>query len=588
MRNSLLFRIAVPYVFLVVFLISTIGIYLNSYIKTTLLTSLEQQLKVEATMLSDQVENLIRNNSLTGDLERIVNRNAALIDARISIIEISGRVVIDSEIDSNKLENHSNRPEVIEAINTGFGNDIRMSESINEELIYVAVPIINNQQETIAITRLSVPISDFSSKLISFQITLSIILVFIILVTFFISFLITKRTLKPLKKLLGAIEDIETKPQIFDGSSQKDEIEKLSEYIWKLTEKLKKQNEEIKQEQVTLSAVLNQMTDAVIIVDENGFIKLANPSAGRMFDFQEKPTTDRTIVEYFRNHKIVDLIKKIQKERIQDEISIEINQNKLFVHIIAKPLEEIYKNGVLLIIQDYTRIHRLEKVRSDFVSNVSHELRTPIASIKALSDTLQEGALEDPPAARRFLQRMNIEIDNLTQLVQELLELSKIESGRVSLKKILIDPLSLVRNVIDRMAVQAERSGLELSFKFPEKISTVDADPDRISQVFVNLIHNAIKFTEPGGSILIEVKEDNKNIVFCIRDTGIGIEKELQSRIFERFYKTDRARSSGGTGLGLSIVKHIIEAHNGRVWLNSNPGDGSSFYFSLPKNLPIK
>jgi len=586
MRNSLLFRIAGPYVFLVVFLISTIGIYLNSYIKTTLLTSLEQQLKVEATMLSDQVENLIRNNSLTGDLERIVNRNAALIDARISIIEISGRVVIDSEIDSNKLENHSNRPEVIEAINTGFGNDIRMSESINEELIYVAVPIINNQQETIAITRLSVPISDFSSKLISFQITLSIILVFIILVTFFISFLITKRTLKPLKKLLGAIEDIETKPQIFDGSSQKDEIEKLSEYIWKLTEKLKKQNEEIKQEQVTLSAVLNQMTDAVIIVDENGFIKLANPSAGRMFDFQEKPTTDRTIVEYFRNYKIVDLIKKIQKERIQDEISIEINQNKLFVHIIAKPLEEIYKNGVLLIIQDYTRIHRLEKVRSDFVSNVSHELRTPIASIKALSDTLQEGALEDPPAARRFLQRMNIEIDNLTQLVQELLELSKIESGRVSLKKILIDPLVLVRNVIDRMAVQAERSGLELSFKFPEKISTVDADPDRISQVFVNLIHNAIKFTEPGGSILIEVIEDNKNIVFCIRDTGIGIEKELQSRIFERFYKTDRARSSGGTGLGLSIVKHIIEAHNGRVWLNSSPGIGSSFFFSLPKKPP--
>lgn len=586
MRNSLLFRIAGPYVFLVVFLISTIGIYLNSYIKTTLLTSLEQELKIEATMLSDQVENLIINNSLTGDLERIVNRNAALIDARISIIEISGRVVIDSEIDSNKLENHSNRPEVIEAINTGFGNDIRMSESINEELIYVAVPIINNQQETIAITRLSVPISDFSSKLISFQITLSIILVFIILVTFFISFLITKRTLKPLKKLLGAIEDIETKPQIFDGSSQKDEIEKLSEYIWKLTEKLKKQNEEIKQEQVTLSAVLNQMTDAVIIVDENGFIKLANPSAGRMFDFQEKPTTDRTIVEYFRNYKIVDLIKKIQKERIQDEISIEINQNKLFVHIIAKPLEEIYKNGVLLIIQDYTRIHRLEKVRSDFVSNVSHELRTPIASIKALSDTLQEGALEDPPAARRFLQRMNIEIDNLTQLVQELLELSKIESGRVSLKKILIDPLVLVRNVIDRMAVQAERSGLELSFKFPEKISTVDADPDRISQVFVNLIHNAIKFTEPGGSILIEVIEDNKNIVFCIRDTGIGIEKELQSRIFERFYKTDRARSSGGTGLGLSIVKHIIEAHNGRVWLNSSPGIGSSFFFSLPKKPP--
>jgi two-component system phosphate regulon sensor histidine kinase PhoR len=583
MRNSLLFRIAGPYIFLSVFLISAIGIYLNNFIKTTLLTSLEQQLMIEATMLSDQVESLITNNSFADDLETIVSRNAALIDARISIIEKSGRVVIDSEIDSDLLENHSTRPEVIEAINTGFGNDIRMSGSLNEELIYVAVPIFNNQQETIAITRLAVPITDFSRQLMSFQIILLIILIILILVTFFISFLITKKTLKPLKRLLGAIEDIETHPQIFDSTNQKDEIEKLSEYIWKLTEKLKRQNEEIKQEQKTLSTVLNQMTDAVVIIDENGLIKLANPSAARMFDLDDEPGSERTIVEYFRNYQIVDLIKKCQKQLVQNEISVEINQNKLFVHIIAKPVQEIYKNGVLLIIQDYTRVHRLEKVRSDFVSNVSHELRTPIASIKALSDTLQEGALDDPPAAKRFLQRLNVEIDNLTQLVQELLELSKIESGRVSLKKISINPFDLGKNAVERMAVQAERSGLELIFKFPENISTIDADPDRIGQVFVNLIHNAIKFTEPGGSILIEVNEDETDIVFCIRDTGIGIEKELQTRIFERFYKTDRARTSGGTGLGLSIVKHIIEAHNGRVWLNSNPGEGSSFFFSLPK-----
>lgn len=584
MRNSLLFRIAGPYVILIIFLVSAIGISLNNFIRTTMLNSLEQELMIEATMLSDQIETYITNNNLGDTFVSVIERNALLIDARISIIDLTGNVLIDTEADSKELENHSDRPEVIEAITNGFGNDIRLSRSLEEEFIYIAVPITNQQNEVVAISRLSVPNSDFSQNLVSFQWAIFIFSILIIFIAFFISFLITRKTLKPLKKLLSAIDDADPNLKIFDDSDRsKDEIEKLSGYIWELTTRLKKQNEEIKQEQKTLSEVLNQMTDAVIIVDKNGSVKLANPTAEHMFLSQNEAAKDKSIVEYIRSHQIVELINACQKEHTQKETSVELNQNKLFVHVIAKPLDEIYPNGVLLIVQDYTRVHRLEKVRSDFVSNVSHELRTPIASIKALSDTLQEGALDDPPAARRFLQRMNIEIDNLTQLVQELLELSKIESGRVSLKKVLIDPLELVRNVIDRMAVQAERSGLELSFEESEKISAIKADPDRIGQVFVNLIHNSIKFTEPGGAIFVNVYEDQSDVVFCIRDTGIGIERELQSRIFERFYKTDRARTSGGTGLGLSIVKHIIEAHNGRVWLKSKPGDGSSFFFSIPK-----
>jgi two-component system phosphate regulon sensor histidine kinase PhoR len=370
-----------------------------------------------------------------------------------------------------------------------------------------------------------------------------------------------------------------------ESDHKKDEIETLSEYILNLTNRLKKQNEDIKREQKTLSVVLNQMTDAVIIVDQEGFVKLANPAAKLMFEIQNGHEREKTSVEFLRNHQINELIEKCQKEHVQKEMSVEINLNKMFVHVIAKPLEEIYSNGVLLIIQDFTRIHQLEKIRSDFVSNVSHELRTPIASLKALSDTLQEGALEDPPAARRFLQRMNVEIDNLTQMVQELLELSKIESGRISLKRSYLNPKDLVNNVIDRMIVQAERSGLQLKFEVPDEISYVYADPDRITQVFINLIHNAIKFTEPGGSISILVFEEKTGVIFCVRDTGVGIERDLQVRIFERFYKTDKARTSGGTGLGLSIVKHIIEAHNGKVWVKSSPGEGSSFFFSLPKKV---
>jgi two-component system phosphate regulon sensor histidine kinase PhoR len=586
MRNSLLFRIAGPYVILVIVLVSAIGIYLNNFMKSSMLSSLEHQLMIEANMLSDQIEPYILNKLYNGEFSNIINRNSNLIDARITIIDINGSVIIDTETPAIQMENHLDRPEVIDVINTGFGKDIRLSGTLNQEYIYVAVPIKDINNETLAISRLSVPISDFSERLFPFQITIVFISVLVIIITFFISFLISRKTLTPIRNLLNAINNPESQQILFTESDhKKDEIETLSEYILNLTNRLKKQNEDIKREQKTLSVVLNQMTDAVIIVDQEGFVKLANPAAKLMFEIQNGHEREKTSVEFLRNHQINELIEKCQKEHVQKEMSVEINLNKMFVHVIAKPLEEIYSNGVLLIIQDFTRIHQLEKIRSDFVSNVSHELRTPIASLKALSDTLQEGALEDPPAARRFLQRMNVEIDNLTQMVQELLELSKIESGRISLKRSYLNPKDLVNNAIDRMIVQAERSGLQLKFEVPDEISYVYADPDRITQVFINLIHNAIKFTEPGGSISILVFEEKTGVIFCVRDTGVGIERDLQVRIFERFYKTDKARTSGGTGLGLSIVKHIIEAHNGKVWVKSSPGEGSSFFFSLPKKV---
>lgn len=585
MRNSLLFRIASPYIVLILVLVAGIGVYLNFFIKSNLLSALEHQLMIEANMLSDQIDSFVTENKFNEEFDSIIKRNSELTEARITIINKNGEVIQDTEVNNTQMENHLTRPEVVSAINLGFGKDIRVSNSTNREYIYVAVPIENANGEIIGISRLSVPMADFSERLLSFQLIIFLLTLIIIVIAIFISINITNRTLKPLRSLLNAINEGEKDQITFDGSKQqKDEIEKLSELIWNLTSKLKQQNQEITQEQKKLSAVLNHMTDAVIIVDEGGSVKLFNPAAKKMFQLQEDFPSERTIVEFIRNHQIYELIKDCQREQIQKEISIDINRNKMFVHVIAKPLDEIYTNAVLLIIQDFTRLNQLEKVRRDFVSNVSHELRTPIASIKALSDTLQEGALEDPPAARRFLQRMNIEIDNLTQMVQELLELSKIESGRISLKKSLIHPSDLVTIAVERMVVQAERSGLSLSINIPENISSIYVDPDRIGQVFVNLIHNAIKFTEPGGSIIVDVNENQSEVVFCIKDNGIGIEKEFQSRIFERFFKTDRARTSDGTGLGLSIVKHIIDAHNGRIWLESELRKGSAFFFSIPKN----
>jgi two-component system phosphate regulon sensor histidine kinase PhoR len=583
MRNSILFRIAGPYVILILIILLGLGIYLTNVFKNTYQESLIQHLTVDAKIMADQARNLLSNSDEIQQVRDLVNKNAEIMNARITIIDFDGKVLADSEKDSKNLENHGDRPEFINAINNGFGTDIRKSSSINEDSLYVAIPIFDDEENILAISRISVSISVIDDQIQRFQRLIFGMTLLTALIAIILAILITKKTLDPLKKLNIAINKMEIGINQFDiPQNQQDEIGRISQYIWQLTTRLNRQNEDFKLERKTLNAVLNQMTDAVIIVDGEGFIQLSNPSAERMFNFKKEDIKEKTIVEVLRNHQLFEIWKNCHEDRVQRETTIEINPNKIFVQAIVKPLDEIFSGGVLMVIQDLTRVRQLEKIRSDFISNVSHELRTPIASIKALSDTLQEGALDDPPAARRFISRMDVEIDNLTQMVQELLELSKIESGRVPLQKTICNPKILIEKAIDRMQVQAERSGLLLSSIIPDRISVVIADPDRIGQVFVNLLHNAIKFTPPGGSIIVSVNEEQKKVVFSIQDTGVGIESESLNRIFERFYKTDRARSSGGTGLGLSITKHIIEAHSGRVWVESIVGSGSTFYFSLP------
>jgi two-component system phosphate regulon sensor histidine kinase PhoR len=221
-------------------------------------------------------------------------------------------------------------------------------------------------------------------------------------------------------------------------------------------------------------------------------------------------------------------------------------------------------------------------VRRDFVSNLSHELRTPLASLKALTETLQDGALEDPPAARRFIDQIQIEVDALSQMVTELLELSRIESGRFNLDLRPVAPHYLLDSANKRMRLQAERAGLHMHVECAEDLPKVQMDVQRMEQVLVNLIHNAVKFTRPGGEILLSAETGPGEVRFAVRDTGIGIPADEGSRIFERFYRVDKSRTGSGTGLGLSIAKHIVEAHKGRIWAESIEGQGSTFTIALP------
>jgi two-component system phosphate regulon sensor histidine kinase PhoR len=361
-------------------------------------------------------------------------------------------------------------------------------------------------------------------------------------------------------------------------ATQIKELENLSSAITSLYSTFDLQLSTSDSERARLATVLEQMTDGVLIADAQGIIQFANPAAGRLFQASEP--THRSIVEVVRHHQLVEAWRRCQQTRQLQSESVELPTRHQYLQLVVIP--DQHSSGSLLLAQDLTRIRRLETVRRDFISNLSHELRTPLASLKALTETLQDGALEDPPAAHRFIDQIQIEVDALTQMVTELLELSRIESGRLNLDRKPVAPYDLLISASKRMALQAERANLTLRVECAEELPKVNIDLQRLEQVLVNLIHNAVKFTRPGGEIVLLAEADRGFVRFAVRDTGVGIPEEDISRIFERFYRVDKSRTGSGTGLGLSIAKHIVEAHGGKIWVESMERQGSTFYFTIP------
>ena len=356
------------------------------------------------------------------------------------------------------------------------------------------------------------------------------------------------------------------------------ELENLSGAVTSLISTFNFKHSTLESERLRLATVLEQITDGVLIADAQGLIQFANPAAGRLFQFRDP--LNHSIAEVVRNHQLVEAWRRCQQTRQMQSESVEVPTRHQFLQLIVIP--DQHTSGSLLLVQDLTHIRRLETVRRDFVSNLSHELRTPLASLKALAETLQDGALEDPPAARHFVDQIQIEVDALTQMANELLELSKIESGRFSLSLSPVAPCDLLNSASRRMHVQAERANINLRVECADDLPNVQVDAQRLEQVLVNLIHNAVKFTRPGGEVVLSAEPASGGVRFGVRDTGIGIPAEEVPRIFERFYRVDKSRTGSGTGLGLSIAKHIVEAHGGKIWAESVEGQGSMFFFTIP------
>lgn len=408
-------------------------------------------------------------------------------------------------------------------------------------------------------------------------------LLVLLILTAIISLLISNNYLQHIENLVENINQRSILAELFyKTKSLPVEIQRLYKSVLNTLSKTNKEKEEFQSEKAVFSSILSNMNDGILVVDENSNVTLINQSACSIFKVSRQEAIGHSLVEVIRHHKMIELLEKTTSTRNPQIDSFETAPEKTFIRCIATLLDREMPGSILFLMQDLTRIRQLEIIRRDFVSNVSHELRTPLTSLKLITETLQDNLLEDPAESQKFLNRMGAEIDNLTQMVEELLELSKIESGRVPLEKQWVQPNKIVTSAHERMALQAQRTGLQCTIELAENLPNIYVDPSRLERVIVNLLHNAIKFTSPGGMISLSAVKRLNTIVFSVKDSGIGIKPKDLARVFERFYKSDRSRTDRGTGLGLSIARHLVEAHGGKIWAESQIGEGSTFSFSIP------
>lgn len=581
MFKSIRWRIAIPYILLISIITLGLGLYINDFLHQIYLDQTQKNLQKQAQLIGQDLahENILFPNDPI--LSQRVNRWSQLLGAQITIINADGEVIADSEDLSPNSPTLLQRPEIQLAAENGAGKSQRFSNVFGEDVLYLAVPLPDGGRE--GFVRIGLPESKITSVQHKLRDTIFFVGGITVLVATLLSFFIASRTTKPLIRLTKSAQQMTegTMDELLVSGGDR-EIGQLARAFNTLVKTLRDQIIALQSERGKLSAVLQQMTDGVIIVNQEDEIELINPAAERLFNTSAKKAAGHSAAEILRHHQWIDLLDSSREEEKEQAQSVELPGRDKFLQGFAIPLGETMPDHTLLLFQDLTRIKRLETTRQDFISNISHELRTPLASLKALTETLQSGAMEDPSAANKFLSRIEREVDALAQMVSELLELSRIESGQVPLdtRPITIPPV--IEDAIDRLRAQAKRRGITIHREIGQALPEISADPRRIEQVLVNLVHNAIKYSHEDGHIYVGAEPEEGRIVFYVKDQGLGIPAADLPRIFERFYKTDQARSGGGTGLGLAISKHIIEAHGGEVWAESELDQGSTFYFSLP------
>jgi two-component system phosphate regulon sensor histidine kinase PhoR len=505
--------------------------------------------------------------------------------ARVTIIARDGVVLADSQSDSQTMENHAGRPEIRDALAKGDGRSIRHSEALNRDLLYYAV-----QQNMPAgppiVLRFALPLQTVDEVLSSFRRSLWLASLVILLLAGAASLLISRSfsdRVERLKEFSRRVADGDFRPLPADSSG--DALEALAASLNQTAARLDRTIRTLTEERNLSSAILGSMLEGVAVVNASERLLFANRGFADILELDVPPQSGRALVEVVRQTELIEAVRKVLAGA--PRVEAEIVTGTLRQHFFAVTVASVFAgdtSGAVIVLHDITDLRRLERVRRDFIANVSHEFKTPLTAIQGFAETLLAGAVEDPLNRGRFLDIILEHARRLARLTDDLLKLSKMDADRLELE---IRPLSvsqLVESCLETSQHRAAEKDIRISVNIAENLPEIAGDRRLLAEVLQNLLDNATQYTLPGGQIMVSAETDDGEVIFTVSDTGIGIPQADQPRIFERFYRVDAARSRevGGTGLGLAIAKHLVEVHGGRIWVESEVGQGSQFHFSVP------
>ncbi len=589
MKNRPFFWHILPsFLFICAFISIVLLLYTTREFKQFYLDLTRTELKNRAILLGQLVHDVMDDS--VSVIDSLVVQMGKQTDTRFTIILPDGKVIGDTREDPSIMDNHDNRPEIISALEGDTGVAVRYSNTLSRELMYVAIPVKKADSVT-AVIRSSVPFISLAERMEAFYSKLIFAGIVIIILALLISIWLSRRLSRPLIHLKNAADTFAkgtfTPVPLLPNHSV--ETAELAAAMDSMAIQLAERIATITQQKNEQNAILSAMVEGVVAIDMDGHIIMLNSAAAEMFNINEEAVKGKLVQEAIRNTAFQKFVSKLLKKKIQLKKEIHFSSNvEHITEIQGTVLRGAYKDeiiGVLVVMHDVTHLKRLENIRRDFVANVSHELRTPLTSIKGFVETLLDGAVNDPKESERFLRIVNNQVNRLNALIEDLLTISRLEKEEAH-DEFILEPVAIdnvVENAVKFCSSRADEKHITISLN-PGSKSVVPLNAMLFEQACINLVDNAIKYSDENTQIIIRTAVKNGSVTIDFIDQGPGISKRHLPRIFERFYRVDKARSRkmGGTGLGLSIVKHIVRLHNGSVQVASEVGKGSTFTIILP------